>query len=143
MADKNIIFITGGNTGIGYETVKALFQSGKAYHVLMGSRSLEKAKTAIDTLQQEVPQTTSTIEAVQIDVLDDDSIEKAFETVKARHDHIDSLINNAGKSSQTEPSTKRGSEGLIEGIGCGSQVLRTTSMAGYEASGTCLTRHST
>ena len=98
MADKKIIFITGGNTGIGYETVKALFQSAKAYHVLMGSRSLEKAKTAIDTLKKEVSQTSSTVEAVQIDVLDDDSIEKAFEAVKARHDHIDSLVHNAGKS---------------------------------------------
>lgn len=99
MADKKIILVTGGNTGIGYETVKALLQSGNAYNVLMGSRSLEKAKSAIDTLKQEVPQTLSTVEPVQIDVTSDESIKKALEAVKARHGRIDSLINNAGKLS--------------------------------------------
>lgn len=101
MADNNkkkIVLITGGNTGIGYETVKALLQSSQAYLVLMGSRSLEKAKAAIEQLKTEVPQTASSVEALQIDVASDESIEKAFETVKASYGHIDSLINNAGKS---------------------------------------------
>lgn len=96
MADKKVVLITGGNTGIGYETIKALLQSGQAYVVLMGSRSLEKANAAIEKLKTEVPQTSSSIEAVQIDVSSDESIQKAFETVSASHDHIDSLINNAG-----------------------------------------------
>ncbi|EMR65559.1 putative short chain protein [Eutypa lata UCREL1] len=101
MADNNkkkIVLITGGNTGIGYETVKALLQSSQAYLVLMGSRSLEKAKAAIEQLKTEVPQTASSVEALQIDVASDESIEKAFETVKASYGHIDSLINNAGGS---------------------------------------------
>ena len=97
MADKKIILITGGNTGIGYEVVKALLKSDNPYHVLMGSRSLEKAKAAIETLKQEVSHTLSTIEPVQVDVSSDESIEKALELIKARHDRIDTLINNAGK----------------------------------------------
>ncbi|RYP15404.1 hypothetical protein DL765_005740 [Monosporascus sp. GIB2] len=97
MAGKSIVFITGGNTGIGYETVKALLGSDRPYLVLMGSRSLDKAKSAIESLKKEVPQTSSSVEAVQIDVASDESIAKAFETVKASHDHIDVLINNAGK----------------------------------------------
>ncbi|RYP36065.1 hypothetical protein DL767_003537 [Monosporascus sp. MG133] len=82
MAGKGIVFITGGNTGIGYETVKALLDSDRPYAVLMGSRSLDKAKSAIESLKKEVPQTSSSVEAVQIDVASDESIAKAFETIK-------------------------------------------------------------
>ncbi|RYP75362.1 hypothetical protein DL771_002458 [Monosporascus sp. 5C6A] len=96
MAGKSIVFITGGNTGIGYETVKALLDSDRPYLVLMGSRSLDKAKSAIESLKREVPHTSSSVEAVQIDVASDESVVKALETVKASHDRIDVLINNAG-----------------------------------------------
>lgn len=92
----NIVLITGGNNGIGYETVKALLESEKPYHVLLGSRSVEKGKAAIEQLQKEVPKTASTVELVQIDVTSDESIEKAFEQVKASQGKIDTLINNAG-----------------------------------------------
>ena len=96
MASLKVVLVTGGNNGIGYETVKAFLQSDKAYHVLLGSRSLEKAKLAIETLHKECPESTNTVEAVQVDLTSDESIEKAFEQVKASPGHIDALINNAG-----------------------------------------------
>jgi NAD(P)-dependent dehydrogenase (short-subunit alcohol dehydrogenase family) len=96
MASLKVVLVTGGNNGIGYETVKALLQSDKAYHVLLGSRSLEKAKLAIEALYKECPESTNTVEAVQVDLTSDESIEKAFEQVKASPGHIDALINNAG-----------------------------------------------
>src|SRR6266568_740092 len=96
MASLKVVLVTGGNNGIGYETVKAFLQSDKTYHVLLGSRSLEKAKLAIETLHKECPESTNTIEALQVDLTSDESIEKAFEQVKANPGHIDALINNAG-----------------------------------------------
>jgi NAD(P)-dependent dehydrogenase (short-subunit alcohol dehydrogenase family) len=96
MASPTVILVTGGNNGIGYETVKALLQSEKAYHVLLGSRSLEKANLAIETLNKECPQSTNTVEAVQVDLTSDGSIEKAFEQVKVSPGRLDVLINNAG-----------------------------------------------
>lgn len=90
------ILVTGGNNGIGYETVKAFLQSYKSYHVFLGSRSLEKAKRAIETLHKECPESTNTVEAVQVDLTSDESIEKAFEQVKSSAGRIDALINNAG-----------------------------------------------
>lgn len=90
------VLVTGANNGIGYETVKALLQSDKPYRLLLGSRSPEKAKLAIESLHKECPESTSTLEAVQVDLTSDESIEKAFEQVKASPGYIDVLINNAG-----------------------------------------------
>ena len=105
MASSKIVLITGGNNGIGYETVKALLQSNKAYHVLLGSRSLEKAKLAIETLHKECPESNSTVEALQVDLTRDESIEKAFEQVKASPGHVDVLINNGGMHTPLYPMT--------------------------------------
>ncbi|PNS14547.1 hypothetical protein CAC42_3833 [Sphaceloma murrayae] len=102
MSSKSIVLITGGNTGLGYETVKQLLQSSKTYHILLGSRKVAKAEEAIASLEKEVPQTSSTIEAVQVDVEEDGSIQQAFEAVKAKHDRVDVLINNAGAGFDTE-----------------------------------------
>lgn len=96
MATKRIVFITGGNNGIGYEAVKALLQSVKPFHILMGSRSLEKASSAIDKLHNECPESANTVEAVQVDLTSDKSIDSAFGQVKSKHGYIDVLVNNAG-----------------------------------------------
>ncbi|OCL10411.1 NAD(P)-binding protein [Glonium stellatum] len=96
MASPKVVLVTGGNNGIGYETVKAFLQSDKAYHILLGSRSMEKAKLAIEALHKECPESTNTIEAVQVDLNSDESIEKGFEKIKSSPGHIDILINNAG-----------------------------------------------
>lgn len=96
MASRKVVLVTGGNNGIGFETVKAFLQSDKPYHVLLGSRSLVKAKVAIETLHKDCPESNNTVEAVQVDVTSDESIEKAFEQVKASPGRLDALINNAG-----------------------------------------------
>lgn len=100
MADKTVVFITGANTGIGYETVRALIgQASRAYHVFLGSRSVERGSEAASILLQEFPNTRSVITVVQIDVSDDKSINAAFETVQAGIGYVDVLVNNAGMQS--------------------------------------------
>jgi NAD(P)-dependent dehydrogenase (short-subunit alcohol dehydrogenase family) len=103
MADPSIVLITGGNTGIGYETVKALYASPSAHTILMGSRSLDKASEAIKTLKQEITSAKSTIEAIQLDIEDDESIQKTFKYVENKYGRIDALVNNAGPSPFTPP----------------------------------------
>lgn len=99
MASRTIAFVTGANTGIGYETVKALLQSSKLYHIFLGSRSMEKGKLAVEDLKKECPESASTVEPIQLDLTSDDSIEKAFEYVKNGPGYIDTLVNNAGMQS--------------------------------------------
>ncbi|KAK3319702.1 hypothetical protein B0T19DRAFT_487981 [Cercophora scortea] len=93
---KNIVLVTGANTGIGYETVKALLQSPTSYHILLGSRSVEKGNQAVATLQAELPDAKGTVELLQLDLESDESIAAAYEAIKAKHGHIDTLVNNAG-----------------------------------------------
>jgi NADP-dependent 3-hydroxy acid dehydrogenase YdfG len=97
MSSSPIIFITGANTGLGFETVKSLCQSPKAYTILLGGRSIEKANTAAKQAQKEFPKSASIIKIVQIDIEDDDSISHAFEHVASQYGRVDILVNNAGK----------------------------------------------
>ncbi|KAJ6789766.1 hypothetical protein PWT90_06471 [Aphanocladium album] len=101
MADKTVVFITGANTGIGYETVRALVgETARAYHVYLGSRSVERGNEAAEKLRAEFPETESVIEVIQIDVSSDESIDAAYETIKAGPGYIDVLVNNAGHALQ-------------------------------------------
>ncbi|KIX02716.1 uncharacterized protein Z518_08658 [Rhinocladiella mackenziei CBS 650.93] len=96
MASNPIVLITGANTGLGFETVKALFRSSKKYNVLLGGRSIDKANTAVQEVRAEFPQSSSVVEAVQVDIEDDGSISKFFDHVSSKYGRLDVLINNAG-----------------------------------------------
>ncbi|KAF2798130.1 NAD(P)-binding protein [Melanomma pulvis-pyrius CBS 109.77] len=114
MAAKPIVLVTGGNTGIGYETVKALLQSPNPSTVLMGSRSLDKAKDAIQKLEAEVPGSKSEVVALQIDIEDDKSIEESYKEVESKYGKVDTLVNNAGASYDSAARDTPGPVGLRE-----------------------------
>ena len=100
MASNLVVLITGANTGLGFETVKALCRSSHAYTILLGGRSLEKANASARKAQAELPKSPSVITTVQIDIEDDDSISQAFVHVANQYGRLDVLINNAGNSCQ-------------------------------------------
>ncbi|KAJ4856743.1 short chain dehydrogenase domain-containing protein [Trichoderma breve] len=74
---KEIILITGANTGI-------------------GSRSMSKAADAIAKLFEHVPVTQNTVEGLQIDIADDESIQRAAHMIANKWGRVDVLVNNAG-----------------------------------------------
>ncbi|PYH48105.1 putative short chain dehydrogenase [Aspergillus saccharolyticus JOP 1030-1] len=100
-----IVLITGANTGIGFQIVRALSDSLQPYHILLGARSPNKARDAIQAIQQEFPTTQSTIAPVIIDIEDDTSIQNAYTEIATHHGRLDVLINNAGASFDT-PATR-------------------------------------
>lgn len=93
-----VIFITGANTGLGLEIVKALCKSSKAYTIILGGRDLAKANAAAKEVQAEFTQSPSTVKTVQVDLEEDDSINRAFEHVSTEYGHLDVLVNNAGNA---------------------------------------------
>ncbi|KAF2468601.1 putative short-chain dehydrogenase [Lindgomyces ingoldianus] len=100
IATKRLVLITGANGGIGFELAAQLMKKG-SYHVLLGSRSLEKGNAAVTELQsRELP---GSVELLEIDVTNDDTIERAASSVQRNHGKLDILVNNAGISAMSPP----------------------------------------
>ncbi|EPY38443.1 short chain dehydrogenase [Angomonas deanei] len=85
------VLITGANRGIGLETARQMGKLG--YAVIVGSRNAAQGEAAVKQLQSEG---ITHVESVELDVTSDESVKKAYETVHAKHAHLDVLINNAG-----------------------------------------------
>jgi len=85
------VLITGANKSIGYETARQLLQ--KKFYVYLGSRTLQNGEEAVQKLKAEG---LTAVEAVQIDVSDDESVKAARATIGQKTDVLDVLINNAG-----------------------------------------------
>jgi NAD(P)-dependent dehydrogenase (short-subunit alcohol dehydrogenase family) len=90
-----IVVVTGANTGIGFETVRALVSGSEPYTVILCSRSIEKGQAAAETLKSEIKQ-GSQIVPLQLDIEDDTSIERFVRDVEHHFGRVDILINNAG-----------------------------------------------
>ncbi len=85
------VFITGANTGLGYEAAKVL--AGKNGRVIIGCRSKDKAEQARDNILAEHGE--SDVGIVEIDLGSLKSVKKAAAKV-AKEQRLDVLINNAG-----------------------------------------------
>ena len=85
---NKIALVTGANRGIGFAIAQGLLKSD--FMVIIGSRSLEKGKAAVEKLDSPF------VSAVEIDIANDDSINKAFDELNGKIERLDVLINNAG-----------------------------------------------
>lgn len=81
-----IAIVTGGNTGIGLETVKTLANTGAT--VIVPARNIEKAKKNLQGIDN--------VEIEEMDLIDPDSIDTFAEKFLASGRPLHLLINNAG-----------------------------------------------
>ncbi|MGK2868095.1 MAG: SDR family NAD(P)-dependent oxidoreductase [Mycobacterium sp.] len=93
--------ITGANTGLGFETAKALAAHGA--HVVIAVRDPAKG-------QQAAAQMPGNVTVQELDLTSLASVREAAEALKAGHDTIDLLINNAGVMTTPKGTTKDGFE---------------------------------
>ena len=100
------IVVTGGNAGIGFETVRELARRG--HRVIFTSRNTEKGQTALDRICNEYPE--ADVSVVQVDLTDFESIREACSEILKISPRIDVLIHNAG----TFQSIRRENEAGIE-----------------------------
>jgi NAD(P)-dependent dehydrogenase (short-subunit alcohol dehydrogenase family) len=80
--------VTGGHSGIGVETVRALASAGG--HVICASRDVARAAPALADMP------AGKVELMAMDLADLNSVRAFAEAVTAKHPSIDVLINNAG-----------------------------------------------
>lgn len=88
-----VILVTGGNNGLGKETILQLAQHHPRM-IYMGARSEKRAQEAITEIETTVPGTR--IEFLQVDIGSLASVKRAAGTLISQTDRLDILINNAG-----------------------------------------------
>jgi len=100
------IVVTGANTGLGYESVKAFARNGA--NVVMACRSVEKGEAARKQIVRLIP--SSIIQVMQLDLADIKSIHHFAATFRESHAHLDVLLNNAAVMMVPYSLTKDGFE---------------------------------
>jgi len=86
------VLITGANSGIGYEMARAFYKKGA--HVIMAARDGEKARVAMQEIQERDGR--GSLEVGLLDLSSLVAIREFSAQMRAKHDKIDILINNAG-----------------------------------------------
>lgn len=87
MMKQQVILITGGSSGIGYETAKSLAQQG--HIVYAAARRLERME----------PLRALGVHPLSLDVTEEISMQTAINTILTEQGRIDVLVNNAGYGS--------------------------------------------
>jgi len=101
-----VIIVTGGNSGLGYESVKAFAEKGA--EIILASRSIEKGEAAKSQIEKGNPSLKIIVK--QLDLMDLSSIISFSADIKLKYDKLDVLLNNAGIMMNPYSLTKDGFE---------------------------------
>ncbi|KAM0818261.1 putative Oxidoreductase [Seiridium cardinale] len=119
--------VTGGNSALGYELCKILFQSGAT--VYMVTRSKERVETAFKSIRGSNPDTSGTgqLKFIHLDLADIASVRTAARQFAQEESKLDALWNNGGigaNAVQYGERTKQDLE-ILMGIHCVGALLFT------------------
>lgn len=101
-----VAIVTGGNSGIGYETSLALAENFAT--VILAVRNMNKGHEAVDKIKRECP--NADIHVLKLDLNDLESVTEFSKEFKMRFRSLSLLINNAGVMMPPRRETKDGFE---------------------------------
>lgn len=104
-----VIIVTGGNIGLGYESVKAFYEKGA--EVILACRSEEKGEKAKAEIVKIVAK--GKIVVMQLDLADLAGVSAFVKAFKSKYNRLDVLLNNAGIMTTPYFLTKDGFEGQM------------------------------
>jgi NAD(P)-dependent dehydrogenase (short-subunit alcohol dehydrogenase family) len=87
-----IAIVTGGNSGIGFETARALARKGVS--VIVASRNLARGEVAAGRIRQEHLQ--ADLSVMELDLADLSSVSRFADAFRLSFPRLDILVNNAG-----------------------------------------------
>lgn len=90
--DGKVVIITGANSGLGFESSKALAAAGAT--VVMACRNADRAEAAASQIRAVQPE--AKLELLPLDLASLASVRSFAEEFLARHERLDILMNNAG-----------------------------------------------
>jgi len=100
---SKVAIVTGGNKGIGYETVRGLVKSKEFGTVYLTARNETLGKEAVQKLSDE--ESALCVKFHQLDIADTESVSKFAKFITETHGGFDVLVQNAGfafKAAATE-----------------------------------------
>lgn len=106
--DGKIVIVTGGNTGIGKETIEDLLKRGAK--VYMACRSLERAQQAANDIKNKTSVDDTQLIVMRLDLNSLKSVREFVTEFKTKEQRLDILINNAGVMVVPEGKTEDGFE---------------------------------
>jgi len=106
--DGKVILVTGGNAGLGKQTV-AYLAAHNPTRIYLAARTESKARDAITDIKNSVPNACEIV-FLPLDLTSFSSIADAASTFKSQESRLDILINNAGIMAPPYSTTKEGYE---------------------------------
>ncbi|KAI9933879.1 hypothetical protein ASPWEDRAFT_104407 [Aspergillus wentii DTO 134E9] len=103
-----VVFVTGGNIGIGKETVLQLARHNPS-RIYLGARTAAKAQDAIASVQESLSSLVD-IRHIPLDLASFKSIRAAAEKFNSECDRLDILVLNAGTMGNPPTTTEEGFE---------------------------------
>lgn len=88
-----VVLVTGGTSGLGLETARALFATGA--DVFITARDLQKGQDAIDGIRKS-SEGSGKLEMIEMDMNSLDSVKEAAKAFLAKSSKLNILVNNAG-----------------------------------------------
>ena len=101
-----VAIVTGANSGIGWDTARALAQKGAT--VIMACRNLQKANPAADQIKALNPAGKAVV--MSLELADLDAVRAFAAAFRDSYDRLDMLINNAGVMNTPYGKTAQGFE---------------------------------
>ncbi|KAK1045124.1 hypothetical protein LTS16_006673 [Friedmanniomyces endolithicus] len=102
-----VVLVTGGNAGLGKETVLQLAKH-EPKEIFLAARTRSKAEAAIAEIKVAIPKVNITF--LELELSSFASVKQAAKDFQARSDRLDILINNAGVAALSYSTTKDGFE---------------------------------
>eukprot|EP00928_Gymnodinium_smaydae_P071157 TRINITY_DN54822_c0_g1_i1.p1 TRINITY_DN54822_c0_g1~~TRINITY_DN54822_c0_g1_i1.p1 ORF type:complete len:354 (+),score=37.21 TRINITY_DN54822_c0_g1_i1:68-1129(+) len=106
-----VAIVTGANTGLGFETARALAEHGAT--VLLGCRTDEKCRDAANRINEKckaLGSDGSAIVPAALDLSDANSVASFANSIKASYEKLDFLVNNAAVMNVPEGRNAQGFE---------------------------------
>ncbi|GKT53032.1 retinol dehydrogenase [Colletotrichum tofieldiae] len=103
-----VIVVTGGNIGLGKETITQFSKHNPA-HIYLAARSESKALAAIEDIKNTVPN-AAPITFLEVDLTSFESIKRAAKEFRSKSETLHILVNNAGIMAWPPSTTKEGYE---------------------------------